>query len=234
MNENKRNRRPIWAILAGVLLTILVPIVVLLTSLRLLLTDAFIHIEYRLPGFPADSYGFTLEDRLRWAPLALDYLLNDEAIDFLADLEFENGSPLYNQRELQHMQDVKDLTHWVLSVWLGGMLAVMMVGVVMHFRGHGEHLWRSVRLGTRIMLLIMLVLAIGLAFSFRYVFVGFHRIFFEGDSWLFRYSDTLIRLFPERFWRDAFVFVVVLTAGGTVFTHWIASRQLRRQKITET
>jgi integral membrane protein (TIGR01906 family) len=106
--------------------------------------------------------------------------------------------------------------------------------LMLHFRGQGDHLWRSVRLGTRIMLLIMLVLAIGLAFSFRYVFVGFHRIFFEGDTWLFRYSDTLIRLFPERFWRDAFVFAVVLTVGGAGLTHWIASRRLMRLKTSET
>jgi integral membrane protein (TIGR01906 family) len=234
MNEQQGIHRSVWTILGGILLTILVPIMLLLTSLRLLLTDAFIHIEYRLPGFPQDSYGFTLQDRLRWASLALDYLLNDEAIDFLADLEFDNGNSLYNQRELQHMQDVKDLTQWVLSVWIAGMLGVMFVGVMLQLRGHEEHLWRSVRLGTRILLLLMLALAIGLAIAFPFVFVGFHHIFFEGDSWLFRYSDTLIRLFPERFWRDAFVFVVVLTVGCAGLTHWIASRRLKRLGTSET
>ena len=225
--------RSIWTILAGILLAILVPIVLVLTSLRLLLTDAFIHIEYRLPGFPADSYGFTLEDRLHWAPLALDFLLNDESIDFLADLEFDDGSPLYNQRELKHMQDVKDLTKWVLGVWIGGMLVVITLGVVLHFGGQAEQLWRSVRLGTRIMLLLMLALAIALALAFPFVFVGFHRIFFEGETWRFLYSDTLIRLFPERFWRDAFVFVVALTVGGAGLTHWIASRRLKRLATSE-
>jgi integral membrane protein (TIGR01906 family) len=234
MNERQETRRSIWKILAGALLIILVPIVLMLTSLRLLLTDAFIHIEYRLPGFPEDSYGFTLEDRLHWAPLALDYLLNDEGIDFLADLEFADGSAVYNQRELKHMQDVKELTQWVLGVWIGCMLAVILIGVMLHFRGHGDHLWSSVRLGTRIMLLLMLALAIGLAIAFPFVFVGFHRIFFEGDTWLFQYSNTLIRLFPERFWRDAFVFVVALTVGGAGLTHWIASRRLKRLKTLGT
>ena len=40
-------------------------------------------------------------------------------------------------------------------------------------------------------------------------FTNFHKVFFEGDSWLFRRSDTLIRLFPEQFWFDA-----ALTVGG--------------------
>ncbi len=57
-------------------------------------------------------------------------------------------------------------------------------------------------LGTLILLLLL---------SFDLVFVNFHRVFFEGDSWLFLYSDTLIRLFPERFWMDAFILVGVFT-----------------------
>ena len=233
MSVQQGVRKPIWTVLAGVILTSLVPVVLLLTSLRLLLTDAFIYIEYRLPGFPEDSYGFTLEDRMQWAPVALDYLLNDEDIDFLADLQFDDGSALYNSRELKHMQDVKDLVGWVLGVWVGGMLLVMTIGMVLQAMGYREYLWQSLRLGARIMLLLMLVLAIGLALAFPYIFVGFHRIFFEGDTWLFRYSDTLIRLFPERFWRDAFVFVVALTVGGAGLTHWIASRILKRTKASD-
>ena len=45
-------------------------------------------------------------------------------------------------------------------------------------------------------------------------FAGFHALFFEGDSWLFLYSDTLIRLFPLRFWQDAFLSVAVIALGG--------------------
>ena len=47
-------------------------------------------------------------------------------------------------------------------------------------------------------------------------FTGFHKLFFEGDSWLFFYSDTLIRLFPIRFWQDAFLFAAVIALGGGI------------------
>ena len=46
------------------------------------------------------------------------------------------------------------------------------------------------------------------------LFEGFHAIFFEGDSWLFLYSDTLIRLFPIRFWQDTFLFAALIAVGG--------------------
>jgi uncharacterized membrane protein len=39
-------------------------------------------------------------------------------------------------------------------------------------------------------------------------------LFFTGDSWLFLYSDTLIRLFPMRFWQDAFLFAGALDVLG--------------------
>ena len=52
----------------------------------------------------------------------------------------------------------------------------------------------------------------GLLVTFSTVFVSFHRIFFEGATWLFLYTDTLIRLFPERFWQDAFI----ILAGSTL------------------
>ena len=65
------------------LVTLLLPVALLFLGLRLLLTETFLQIEYRMPGFPADEYGFSLQDRLRYAPLAVEYLLNDAGSDFL-------------------------------------------------------------------------------------------------------------------------------------------------------
>ena len=50
--------------------------------------------------------------------------------------------------------------------------------------------------------------------SFWNFFTVFHEIFFKGDSWLFLYSDTLIRLFPLPFWESAFAFVGILDVAA--------------------
>ena len=89
------------------LVTILVPVALVLTAVRLLLTPVFVQFEYRTPKFPPDPYGFTQQDRLYWSQIALNYLLNDQGISYLGDLRFPDGNPLYNQRELKHMADVK-------------------------------------------------------------------------------------------------------------------------------
>ena len=61
---------------------------------------------------------------------------------------------------------------------------------------------------------LIVALLVYLVLNFNSLFVLFHRVFFEGDTWLFEYSDTLIRLFPVVFWRDAFIWVGVLSLGG--------------------
>jgi len=66
---------------------------------------------------------------------------------------------------------------------------------------------------------IGLIVVIGISINpnvFWDFFAGFHSLFFEGDSWLFLYSDTLIRLFPIRFWQDAFLLAAILALGGGV------------------
>jgi hypothetical protein len=76
------------------LVAVLVPIALLLLGMRLLLTPTFVDLEYRMPGFPTDPYGFSQADRLHWSKIALQYLLNDADISYLGDLRFANGSPV--------------------------------------------------------------------------------------------------------------------------------------------
>ena len=187
------------------LVAALVPVALTLSAVRLLLTPAFLQGEYRTPGFPPDPYGFTLEDRLRWALPTLAYLLNDADISFLADLRLDDGTPLYNARELRHLEDTKRLVQGALRVWSGAWIALALLGA---WAWWGRW-WREFRRGLArggwlTVALLGLVILVALA-SFGPLFVLFHRLFFEGDTWLFAYSDTLIRLFPMRFWRDAFV-----------------------------
>jgi integral membrane protein (TIGR01906 family) len=200
--------------LLGWLVTILVPPALVLSAVRLLLTPVYINIEYRTPNFPPDPYGFTREDRLYWSRIALDYLLNDEEISFLGELRFEDGSPVYNERELRHMVDVKEVVQSSLIVWyatLGGLLLLDLWA----WRGRWWEQFRlgMVRGGNLTLILIGLAIAAVLV-GFSVFFIFFHQVFFESGTWMFRFSDTLIRLFPERFWRDTFLAVAALTLAG--------------------
>jgi integral membrane protein (TIGR01906 family) len=199
----------------------LIPIVLLGFALRLLLTPLFLQVEYRMPGFPADEYGFTREDRLRWAPFAVDYLTNREDISYLADLKFDDGTPLYNERELSHMDDVKRVTKGALNVFYLALAGLALLGLW----SKRPQQWAAFRSGLKrgggfmvwIAGVVAAVVVVGMFLLpnlFWAFFSGFHAVFFEGDSWLFAYSDTLIRLFPLRFWQDTFLFAALIAVAG--------------------
>ncbi len=44
-------------------ITLLTPILLVLGAVRMMLTPLFMQTEYKLPNFPADKYGFSLEER---------------------------------------------------------------------------------------------------------------------------------------------------------------------------
>lgn len=200
----------------GWVVTLLIPVALVSLSLRLLLTPVFLHIEYRLPGFPADQYGFTLEERLHYARFALAYLLNDADISYLGDLRFADGGRVFNERELSHMVDVKNVVRPALKagclVW--GLTAAL--GLWAFFGGWWPGYAGAVRRGGWLTVGLVALIALGAVVSFWQFFTLFHALFFEGDSWIFLYSDTLIRLFPIRFWQDAFLLAGILALGGGV------------------
>jgi hypothetical protein len=111
------------------IVTLIVPIALIGLGLRLLLSPLFLQIEYNMPYFPPDEFGFTKEERLKWAPYALNYLTNNEDISYLGDLKFDDGTPLYNERELSHMADVKLVTQSALRVWYVSLLLLLLLGV---------------------------------------------------------------------------------------------------------
>jgi integral membrane protein (TIGR01906 family) len=203
-----------WGQVAGWLATILIPFVLLFLGVRILLSEFFLDVEYRLPGFPPDSYGFSLEDRLRYANQALDYLNSDADIAVLAELTFPDGAPLFNARELGHMQDVKNVLAPLMRIGFGLTLAVFGLLFLAQRRSWRSALLAGIRRGGWVTVGLVGILGLLAVLSFWQFFTVFHSLFFEGDSWLFLYSDSLIRLFPMRFWQDAFLFAGILALLG--------------------
>lgn len=198
---------------SNLLITTAVPVVVCIGVIRFLLTPAFIKVEYHLPHFPPDRYGFSREERLQYAQDARKYLVSDAGIKSLGTLEFEDGSPLFNERELSHMQDVKVvLKGTFLAFW--GAVGVLLAGAAWKWRRSrlGEY-WTALSRGGWLTVIFLAGVLFLSFLRFQSFFVVFHRLFFEGNTWVFRYSDTLIRLFPIQFWQDAFLFFGVLAAG---------------------
>jgi len=216
----------------GWVITVNIPFIVLMLSIRLMMTPLFARIEYSMPGFPLDPYGFSTEDRLKWSEPSINYLVNSEEISYLADLTFDNGEPIYNARELSHMEDVKNLVTLMRNVLAGGMILLLILSIVLVLMKNKSAFQKAFFRGGWAVFVLIGTILLFVALSFNQLFTWFHQLFFSSGTWLFYTSDTLIRLFPLRFWRDAFIFVGLLSiimAGSVV----ILTRRKRKQEPDE-
>lgn len=200
----------------SVLVTLVIPFILVMSAIRVLFQPLFLQIEYRAPGFPQDSFGFTLDDRLKWGTVSIEYLFNNTDISFLADQTLPDGTPLYNERELSHMLDVKVLLQVVIRIWIGILVALALI-LIWAWRGKWlPDFGRGLARGGWLTLGLIAAILIAIVVSFEGLFTAFHHLFFTGDTWLFLYSDSLIRLFPLRLWQDGFIGMGVLTALGGI------------------
>jgi integral membrane protein (TIGR01906 family) len=205
---------------ARIVIVMLVPFILIMTSVRLLLNPLFLEIEYRMPGFPPDSYGFTLQDRMQWSKVSLDFLLNNADLSYFNNQKFADGTAIYTERELSHMIDVKRLIQTLLNLWLGALIVMLILWLWSWRSGWWLRFKRSVSIGGWVTSGLIVVIVILMAISFTTFFTDFHELFFTGNSWIFLYSDTFIRLFPIRFWQDAFIYVGFLCLIGGMLLGW--------------
>ncbi|MBI2845017.1 MAG: TIGR01906 family membrane protein [Chloroflexi bacterium] len=212
-------------------ITLLVPPLLLLSNLYLLISPAFMNFQYALGLPPAER--FTTEERVYWAKATLEYLRPGRDVSYLAAMEDEQGA-IYTQRELSHMVDVKVLVdrtflaHAVLLV-LALISAVYLWGQPLGRLG----LARALSGGSSLTIALFGLLGLFVAVAFTIFFDAFHRVFFVGDTWIFRITDTLIQLFPPAFWYNAAVAWAVLTMAEAAVI-WLLTRMwVRGMRVRE-
>ncbi|HNT22898.1 MAG TPA: TIGR01906 family membrane protein [Anaerolineales bacterium] len=224
------------------LITVLVPVVLTLTAVRAMLSPWYLEFEYRTPMFPDDYYGFTMGERLAYGRVAVEYLVNDAGIEFLGDLRFPEGQEtpapscanmvdctyMYNDRELEHMLDVKNVVQGALRVWIAAFILLVTFGFWAWKEEWLPDYLQAVRRGGLLTIILIGVILLLVVAAFGFIFVNFHRIFFAEGTWTFLYSDTLIRLFPQRFWRDTFFMVGGLSAALGWLVWFVLGRIQRR------
>ena len=209
------------------LVTLTIPVIISVLSIHILLSPIFTNLEYRRPGFPEDNYGFTTADRLEFGNQTRSYLISNNTLDDLQQLVFENGDPIYIERELTHLEDVKTVLQGVLRVFYGAAAVFVLGGLIARMRGWQEIYLNAIYLGGKITAGLLVTILLLTLVSFQALFTNFHLLFFEGGSWLFFYSDTLIRLFPVQFWQDIFLVFGILTLAGGILLGWVLPARMK-------
>ena len=212
-----------WAIVVSL------PILLSVAALRIVTGHWLVRWEYGKAGFPPDPYGLPSAERIRMAEICVDYLVTGADISLLADLRLPDGQPAFNARELRHMADVQAVFNGMTAA--GIVAAVVLLGgsaVLLAWDDTHRRVPNVLMSGSVLTLALLGAVGAYIVLSWGEFFTTFHRIFFEGETWIFLYSDTLIRLFPQRFWMDVAatlvsVLVVEAIIVGAVGWRWSKS-----------
>lgn len=223
------NAKPLLGRILQVLLAVLFPLLVIVAAIRAITTTVFLWIEYHRPGFPADGFGFSTEDRMTYGSYAMDYLLNFAPARYLADTVTAGGETLFAPGEAEHMADVKTVIQ--LTFLAAAILLVIAVLAMVYLRRHYPGgIRRGLFAGAAATLVLMVGLAVVALLGWQRFFAGFHAIFFADGTWTFAVDDTLIRLFPAQFWMDsamAIAAIVLLAAVLTLIFTWPTAARRR-------
>ena len=199
--------------LRATLIALTVPLTVLMIAIRTVASAPFLWLEYHRPGFPEDSYGYYLVERMRLGSYGVDYINNFAPREYLARVTTGADNTLaFTEAEVNHMHDVK----WVLLIATVAVAALFLVtlfsSISLRERAPGT-IRRSLFTGAWITLGLIAVLGVVGFFGWEWLFTTFHQVFFPQGNWDFSVRSSLIRLYPPQFWIDAAIAVAVLVAA---------------------
>jgi integral membrane protein (TIGR01906 family) len=184
-------------------IVVAMPVVLVVTPIRVMMHPRWVYFEYSRPDFPPDTFGFTTRQRTQLAVIGIDSIIGPRGVVVLQEARLPDGSPAFNEREISHMQDVRVVT---ANVYLAQavLLIAAIAAVIVLVRGQAQGAASGALLtGAILTVALLAALIVFVLTGFDTFFTDFHRIFFSGNTWLFDYTDTLIRLYPVQFWFDA-------------------------------
>jgi integral membrane protein (TIGR01906 family) len=197
------------------LIILAMPFFLGLGTIRLIIAWDYPSFEYG--RIPPDQFGFTPEQRLELAHGTLDYLQRpepaEEVIFMLEELRLPGTDlPLYNEREISHMLDVKIVADAMKRiVWITGLIVALGLAFLLLRPETRLFGWRTLMYAGLATVIALAAIALFILIGWNTFFVQFHQLLFPAGTWTFAYSDSLIRLFPEQFWFDIGVLVSVST-----------------------
>lgn len=137
---------------------------------------------------------------------------------------------LFNEREILHMEDVKELIGFVYTIQTIATVVVLGVGLLAWVkRGYRRPAAIGFLFGAGLTLVIGLLAVVVATIDFSSAFLVFHLVSFDNDLWLLDpRTDRLIQLYPQVFFLVAAVAIAILAILICLVTILVSVRTLRR------
>jgi len=175
----------------SILLTISIIVLILASSLLLTIFDKKFYMDFEKEK--------NIQNKQEHIENLLNYFQNkDEYIQH----------PSFNQREVSHLYDVKNLIKKTYQTSL--FFAILLISLLVYLfkTKNTKIISKSLFHGGTISLGII-ILIIFLFSNFHFAFTLFHKLFFAQGTWLFAQQDLLIQLFPLTFFKKILTRILI-------------------------
>ena len=177
--------------------------------LGILLTLIILLLNFRIVIFDPDFYEKISKDNLNFD--------KDKTINLINYLKNKEGlnKELYTEKEIIHLKDVKSLINkFVLSFYF---LLIFSLLLIFKFYKNIYEIFFISGILTLVIILLFTFL------NFNSLFYNFHIVFFKNAFWLIDPETTLIRLFPEMFFKNFLKEILFRSFFFSLFFMFISS-----------
>jgi integral membrane protein (TIGR01906 family) len=204
--------------LVGLAFVLMLPLLIIGTSLRGLVTDR----DLMLRGFRDNRVAMTtgLDDQQlqRIADAFVAYFQGPPGQIQMQVTAFGQQRPLFNAKEVTHMEDVQRVIQFFLQMQIvAAAIVVLRVGVAVVVDRATAPIGRELLWSAALMVALVVLVGVLSLMDFEALWTRFHQIAFRNDLWQLDPSrDYLIMLFPEPFWFTATLRMATTVALQTV------------------
>ncbi len=217
-----------------IMVAILLPLVLLLTSIEMIAFDenfyAHMHEELNI----SETVGTDSEDLAEISSGIIAYLRNrTDSLDMEAVIGGESVE-VFGQREKLHMVDVKKL--FMAGFYLRNVfLAFVVLGLFILYAIDGRKMKKpskAIFASGFTVLLAAIAFAIMLSSDFEKHFISFHNIFFTNELWILNpKTDVLIQMLPLEFFIETVkrtIYAFIIQYALLLCFAFAAMRRLKR------
>ncbi len=201
--------------LATAFFILAIPLALIGTNVRFLANDKHVY-DYAFDHYNAPARtGISRAELERGAAELRSYFNNDQQFISVQVMQGNREISLFNDRETQHLHDVKSVFGFVNHLEEIALVYIMayVIGVFIWAR---ERPLRKLAVhtltGALLTIAVVGSLAVVAVTGFDQAFEQFHHIAFSNNLWqLDPATDHLIQMFPEGFWFDVTMALGILT-----------------------
>ena len=208
----------------NMLLIFVVPVFLVTSDVRIAFNSLTLY-EYGFNKYDVSGQTGLNSDALKGIGSDIkDYFNSDHEFLDVKIVIGEQQFNLFNDKEINHMKDVKNVLSKVnrvqeISGWY--ILICLFLAMYINKLRWPQSFVSGISSGCLLTLLLVLITAVGIFFGFESLFRQFHVIFFEAGTWSFDpRSNYLTRLFTEGFFMDASL-LIGISVAIQAFVIWL-------------